>query len=276
MLVDMRIYARLRDAQLIRLEVVMSKSRNNFDNIAREHSVLLNEYGRVQNRCSELVARQVDQIEALQTEAVGMQKEIMRLRAEVMVRDTALAYAREDLSKLQATIPGLSTRLTLARRVETLTQHVQELLRERLGLQGKVQPVEEVTSRDAAMLIDLREKSVLCIGQDEPATIIAQQAIEKAGGHFLHHDGRDVVDDTALEASLTAADMVICQTGCVSHDAYWRVQDHCKRTGKQCVLVEQPQAMHFVRSLSEVSSVVANTNAGELVGASHILHTAEK
>lgn len=279
MLVGMRIYARLRDAQLIRLEVVMSKSRNNFDNIAREHSVLLNEYGRVQNRCSELVARQVDQIEALQTEAVGMQKEIMRLRAEVMVRDTALAYAREDLSKLQATIPGLATRLALARRVETLTQHVQALLRESLGLHGKVQPaaeVEETALGDAAMPIDLREKSVLCIGQDEPATIIAQQAIEKAGGHFLHHDGRDVVDDIALEASLTAADMVICQTGCVSHDAYWRVQDHCKRTGKQCVLVEQPQAMHFVRSLREVSTVLTNKNADELVGASHVLHTAEK
>lgn len=259
----------------------MSKSRNNFENIAREHSVLLNEYGRVQSRCSELVARQVDQIDALQTEAARMHAEIMRLRAEVIARDTALAYAREDLYKLQASIPGLSTRLTLARRVEKLTQHVQDLLRERerLGLHGKVQPAtaaEGAAIGDAAMQIDLREKSVLCIGQDEPATIIAQQAIEKAGGHFLHHDGRDVVDDTALEASLTAADMVICQTGCVSHDAYWRVQDHCKRTGKQCVLVEQPQAMHFVRSLSEVSTVPTNANTDELAGASHVLHTAEK
>ncbi|MDO9420222.1 MAG: DUF2325 domain-containing protein [Herminiimonas sp.] len=257
----------------------MSKSRNNFENIAREHSVLLNEYGRVQSRCSELVARQVDQIETLQTEAARMQAEIIRLRGEVIVRDTALAYAREDLSKLQASIPGLSTRLTLARRVEKLTQHVQDLLRERLGLHGKVQTTAEVEGAalgDAAMPINLLEKSVLCIGQDEPATIIAQQAIEKAGGHFLHHDGRDVVDDTALEASLTAADMVICQTGCVSHDAYWRVQDHCKRTGKQCVLVEQPQAMHFVRSLSEVSTVPTNANTDELAGASHVLHTAEK
>lgn len=257
----------------------MRKSRNNFENIAREHSVLLNEYGRVQSRCSELVARQVDQIETLQTEAARMHAEIMRLRAEVIVRDTALAYVREDLSKLQASIPGLSTRLTLARRVEKLTQHVQDLLRERLGLHGKVQSAaaaEEAAFGDAAMPIDLREKSVLCIGQDEPATIIAQQAIEKAGGHFLHHDGRGVVDDTALEASLTAADMVICQTGCVSHDAYWRVQDHCKRTGKQCVLVEQPQAMHFVRSLSEVSTVPTNANTDELVAASHLLHTAEK
>lgn len=229
----------------------MSKSRNNFENIAREHSVLLNEYGRVQSRCSELVARQVDQIEALQNESVRMQAEIMRLRAEVMARDTALAYAREDLSKLQAVIPGLSTRLTLARRVETLTQHVQELLRERLGLHGKVRSTvgaAETGSAAAAIPMDLREKSVLCVGQDESANIIAQQAIEKAGGRFLHHDGKDDVDETALEASLTAADMVICQTACVSHDAYWRVQDHCKRTGKKCVLVEQPQAMHFVRN----------------------------
>ncbi len=67
-------------------------------------------------------------------------------------------------------------------------------------------------------------------------------------GHFLHHAGDDVQDAAALEASLVAADLVICQTGCVSHDAYWRVQDHCRRTGKQCVLVGQPQAMQFVRS----------------------------
>lgn len=229
----------------------MSKSRNNFENIAREHSVLLNEYGRVQSRCSELVARQVDQIEVLQNESVRMQAEIMRLRAEVMARDTALAYACEDLSKLQAAIPGLSTRLTLARRVETLTQHVQELLRERLGLHGKVRPTAGAAETDAgavAISMDMREKSVLCVGQDESATIIAQQAIEKAGGRFLHHDGKDDVDETTLEESLTAADMVICQTACVSHDAYWRVQDHCKRTGKRCLLVDQPHVMHFVRN----------------------------
>ncbi len=237
-------------------KIVMSKSRVNCENIAREHSALLNEYGRVQNRCSELVARQVDQIEALQTDAIRMKAEIMRLRAAVIMRDTALVFAREELFALQTSITGLSTRVSMARRVETLTQHVQEILRERSGVHGKVQlssVVGEARSSDPAMSNDLREKSVLCIGQHKPATIIAQQAIEKAGGHFLHHDGRDDVDNAALEASLTAADLVICQAGCVSHDAYWRVQDHCKRTGKQCVLVEHTQAIHFVRNLSEAS-----------------------
>ena len=50
-----------------------------------------------------------------------------------------------------------------------------------------------------------------------------------------------------LEYSLRAADLVICQTGCVSHGSFWRVQDHCKRTGKACVLIEQPDALRIVR-----------------------------
>lgn len=55
------------------------------------------------------------------------------------------------------------------------------------------------------------------------------------------------VDLDGLDASLAAADLVICQTGCLSHGAYWRVQDHCKRTGKSCVLVEQTDALRIVR-----------------------------
>lgn len=228
----------------------MSKSHNsNFDHIAREHSVLLNEYGRVQSRCSELVARQVDQIEALRAELGRKQAEVMRLRAEVIARDTELAYAREDLATLEASIPGLPTRMSLARRVESLTEHIQSLMRERLGWQWLARP-ERAEASDAHPVIpaDLRQKSVLCIGQDESGTSVAQMEIERAGGYFLHHDGVDGEDEAALEASLVAADLVICQTGCVSHNAYWRIQDHCKRTGKQCVLVNQPRAMHFVRS----------------------------
>ena len=39
-----------------------------------------------------------------------------------------------------------------------------------------------------------------------------------------------------LSAHLVAADLVICQTGCVSHGGYWREDDQCRRTGKGCVL----------------------------------------
>ena len=51
----------------------------------------------------------------------------------------------------------------------------------------------------------------------------------------------------ALETSLRAADLVICQTGCLSHGDYWRVHDHCRRSGKLCMLVDQPDRVHIVR-----------------------------
>lgn len=50
-----------------------------------------------------------------------------------------------------------------------------------------------------------------------------------------------------LEASLHEADLVICQTGCLSHNDYWRVQNHCKRSGKLCMLVDQPDRLQIVR-----------------------------
>lgn len=35
-----------------------------------------------------------------------------------------------------------------------------------------------------------------------------------------------------------AADLVICQTGCLGHGDYWREQDRCRRTGQGCVFAD--------------------------------------
>ena len=116
------------------------------EELASEHQALVRHYGSVQRRCGELVQAQAALIEKLTAEA-------MRLRAAVVNRETALAWAQE--------------------------QHGQDLAR--------------------------------------------------------------------LDDSLVAADLVICQTGCLSHGAYWRVQDICKRTGKACVLVDEPASVRIVR-----------------------------
>jgi hypothetical protein len=173
----------------------------------------------------------------------------VRLRAAAMVRETALAWEREDRQAMEAAIPGLPKRLTLARRVEWLVGRVHDL-------QGAMR--ERLRWPKTAAAPDLREKSVLCVGEQGAGTSVAQQVIEMAGGHFLHHGGDDRQEGPALEASLVAADLVICQTGCVSHDAYWRVQDHCRRTGKQCVLVDQPLALQWVRSQGALNSTTAS------------------
>ena len=225
----------------------MGSRDGNEDLIAHEHRVLMGEYGRAQARCSAQLAAQAARIGQLESD-------LMRARAQVVIRDTQLALARDALAELVASVPGLPTRARLARKVEWLGERVQDLMRELLRLQWlpapSVVPIPAVPA-------DVREKAVLYVGsyatlapgQDAGGAAVAQRAIEQAGGRFLHHTGGDdgADDAAALEAGLVAADLVICQTGCVSHDAYWRVHDHCRRTGKQCVLVDQPQAMHFVR-----------------------------
>ena len=56
-----------------------------------------------------------------------------------------------------------------------------------------------------------------------------------------------------LQASVNAADLVICQTGCVSHNAYWRVKNYCKRTGKRCIFVDTPSQSSFKKALAAIT-----------------------
>lgn len=174
-----------------------------------EHAVLLRAYAKAQARCSQLLAEQAAQI--------------VRLRAAVIVRDSALSMVRDELVARSAQGAALPRRL-----------------------QGLLAP-DRLRPRAMPQPADLRAKSVLCIGRAAESAALAQQLVEIAGGRYLHHDGQDEPDAAALEASLRAADLVICQTGCVSHGAYWRVQDHCKRTGTPCVLVGQAQPVHVIR-----------------------------
>ena len=164
-----------------------------------ENTVLLRAYARAQERCSRLMAEQAAQI--------------VRLRAALIVRDSALAMVRDELA-IRASSGA------------ALPQRVHELL-----------APSRRRARGAIAAADLREKAVLCVGRAEDASAVARQLVEIAGGRYLHHDGQDDDDAATLESSLRAADLVICQTGCMSHGAYWRVQDHCRRTGKPCVMV---------------------------------------
>jgi len=166
--------------------------------LEQEQRAMVSHLARVQHRCSAVIQEQAAEIAALKAQA-------MRLRAAVIARDSALAWAYEDRAALEAAIPDLPQRATLARRVKELSKRLQELMRE------KLLPVYAPAAT-----------------QDEPA--------KEEGGEL-----------SALEASIVAADLVICQTGCLSHGAYWRVQDHCKRTGKTCMLVAQPASVRIVR-----------------------------
>lgn len=179
------------------------------EQLRSEHAALLQAYGRIQADCSLRLRRQAERIALLENA-------LFQARLAVVLRDTRLAWDDADRQTLREAAQ-LPRRKTLARQVEQLMERVRTLARQRSG----------------------GGRAVLCVGGDGNTAGLARQLVESAGGRFLTHEG----EEAALEASLRAADLVICQTGCISHDAYWRVRDHCKRTGKQCVLVDSPVAV---------------------------------
>lgn len=106
---------------------IMSTVPQDFESLASEHCVLLRHFGQVQTHCSRLVTAQAAEIKALRVQ-------VMRLRAAVIVRDTRLAWAREDAAALRGgdrarSPPG---RGALAGRMGMLWMRLRTLIRGRM------------------------------------------------------------------------------------------------------------------------------------------------
>lgn len=237
-----------------------------FEDLIVENGVLARELAGAQQRSTR-------QVEEHTRRADVLQSLVMQMRAQLMARDTAIATLREDLQTLEAAAPGLKSRFEQAREVERLVERNHELQR---GLLQSQQENERLLRRSddlaaepwrrAALMPNgpdgpetartgassparLDDQSVLCVGGRPASVPIYRQLIERTGGRFLHHDGGEEDNPARLDAMVAAADLVICQTGCISHNAYWRVKDHCKRTGKRCVFVESPSSAGLKRAL---------------------------
>ena len=134
-------------------------------------------YTEVQSRCTA-------QMQSLAREVEVLKQQLLQMRAKAIVRDSALAWEREQRHALA-----------------------------------------QAMARDMML-----SRPVIAEAADERTEL-----------------GQPLSEQQLLEDSLHAADLVICQTGCISDGAYWRVKDHCKRTGKTCLLVDQPTALRVVR-----------------------------
>ena len=73
------------------------------DQLVLEHRALMCVYGSAQARCTQEAASQALAVRR-------MQAQLMRLRAQVIVRDSQLAWEREDRKALEALVPGLPSR----------------------------------------------------------------------------------------------------------------------------------------------------------------------
>jgi hypothetical protein len=199
---------------------------------------------------------------AAATESLG--RRIVELRAELAGRDALVAKLTAQLDRLQETLPDLADRQALARRATdaearaiVLGRQVAELQSDLEGLRRRLQPAGNAatppTDDGVAMPApdaDLSGKCVLCVGGRTGAVDAYRKAVEGRGGRFLHHDGGLEESMHRIDTALAAADLVICQAGCISHNAYWRVKEQCKRTGKRCIFVKASGTSGFERAVA--------------------------
>jgi hypothetical protein len=221
--------------------------------LAAEHQALARDYAEVQQRVTGWSQERAREQQA-------WEQERMQFRAVQIGLQTRLAQAQEQLARWQAARPDLPERETLRERLAEQLERNQALQRElnRLASRPPAQTLEPapLVADDGlpAEPIKLERRVVLCVGGRGGSVPQYRQAVEGCGAQFLHHDGGSEHKHAQLEPQLAAADLVICQTACISHDAYWRVKNHCKRHGKRCVFVETPSRSAFERALAHAAT----------------------
>jgi hypothetical protein len=237
--------------------------------IQEENRALAEELRKTQERGTKQMVGKVAELEQLNAELV-------QSRADGITKDSIIAASEKQLHALQAIIPELDTRLRqqqkqieMAARQRDYEARIHEL-EQQLALARKqvdllsaelakaahtLNIVAENTETAASLPVQLQDRTVLCVGGRTGNVRAYRQVVEKNGGQFAYHDGGIEDNHSLLEASLVAADMVICQTGCISHNAYWRVKDFCKRNGKRCVFVDNPSVSSLARSLEDVFAI---------------------
>jgi hypothetical protein len=227
---------------------------------------LVQDKHQLQNRVDQAMRQLTQQREALSAE-------LMRLRGQLLVKDATIIGLQDELRELRRAQPDLPQRKALAEQLANQNEQLRDLQRDLHLTKQKLlaspaatpitapavpvidtpaAPVRFFENRPAA-LTALQAQAVLCVGGRTGAVPAYKRLVENIGARFLHHDGGDEDNLQRLAATLAAATLVICQTGCVSHDAYWRVKDHCKRTGTRCVFVNNPSASSLLRALEEAA-----------------------
>ncbi|KQW97009.1 hypothetical protein ASC94_09395 [Massilia sp. Root418] len=186
---------------------------------------------------------QVDERErALRNQVAELKQELARAQAALAAQAAQAAQAAPALQAGQAA--GLAALHAAQQAAQQAPQHSTGGGAAGAGAVGVTEHVVRMPER-------LAERSILCVGGRTGNVATYRALIERVGAQFAHHDGGLEDNANKLEASLAAADLVICQTGCISHSAYWRVKDFCKRTGKRCVFIDNPSISSLARGLEQ-------------------------
>lgn len=239
--------------------------------LQEENALLGRELSRMQQRFTETCNRYLEQLADLKTQLEAARAEAVRQEA------LATRHAAERDS-LRLAAGGTDENMRLLYRLQ-LAEGAYEALKERhAALEADYSATKEDVRRLEAQLTQLmaeREtapaaraesqahlegRTVLCVGGRLDAIPHFRSLVRLRGGELVHHDGGREENIGRLESIIAAADAVICQTGCISHNAYWRVKEQCKRTGKPCTFVGNPSLSSFLQVLDSLAQQRAESS----------------
>ena len=231
--------------------------------LLEENAVLARALGDAQRRCQSQAQEHAASLGALQAQ-------LMRARADLLGRDTLLERLQEQLEEAADAGRLAALRERAERQAARITALEATVRRLQSAPPPRAVPEPAPAAPPPTVPVGaaptgapaLGDRSVLCVGGRPASVPLYREVIEGHGARFLHHDGGLEQPVPQLDATLAAADLVICQTGCISHDAYWRVKAHCKRTGTPCVFVEQPSRSALDRALRDLRPQLAREALG--------------
>ncbi|MBT3065605.1 DUF2325 domain-containing protein [Rhodoferax sp. U11-2br] len=240
--------------------------------VLAHNQCLIQELAAARQRLQAQAAEQAATLDALRTEC-------NQLRARLIRAEAARSLAPSEAVAAQGSDIASLSRQRQAEGKQRLADHNEKLLMRKLRREAEAQAnavrpgkpdrtsIETEAAKGATFdtsppsTVDLTDRAVLCVGGRTQGIPIYRQVIENRGARFMHHDGGEEDKASRLGNQLQAADVVICQVACISHGAYWRVKEHCKRTGKPCLFVEMPSRSALERALGQLASRVLGSLA---------------
>lgn len=231
-------------------------------------------------------------LERCGTDAAGAETEMRRLHVELKTARAAEAAARADAADLRERLAAFESGaaiVDMGRRLMGLTAANEELraVAERSrALQAALRDAQDQTAalaheRDTLaaerkalerllLVAESNEaacdgacdgcenraagRCVLCVGGRTALLAQYRALAERLGIRLIHHDGGQEESLSRLPELINGADAVLCPTDCVSHAAYYKLKQHCKRTGKPCLLFKGAGVSGFAVALARLSA----------------------
>lgn len=193
------------------------------------------------------------------TAMVDMGRRLMQLTAS----NAQLLAAAERSRSLEASLGEAAAKAAmLARERDTLAAERDAL--ERLLLAGEANEAA-CDGRCDGCENRAAGRCVLCVGGRSSLVAQYRALAERLGIRLVHHDGGQEESLSRLPDLINGADAVLCPTDCVSHAAYYKLKQHCKRTGKPCLLFKGAGVSGFAVALARLAAGQASIAGSETI-----------